>query len=73
MWTDNTGANDTATFGGTAGTVTLNTNLGALGMVFTTAGYTFSGTGILKLGTTTASSTGIDTSAIVPCGNTRKH
>ncbi|MGA2443220.1 MAG: autotransporter-associated beta strand repeat-containing protein, partial [Tepidisphaeraceae bacterium] len=64
VWTDNTGANDTATFGGTAGTVTLNTNLGALGVVFTTAGYMFSGTGILELGTTTAASNGIDTSAV---------
>jgi fibronectin-binding autotransporter adhesin len=58
-WTDTTGTADTANFDGTAGTVTLNTNLGALGLVFGTTGYTISGTGTLSLGTS-----GIDTSAL---------
>jgi fibronectin-binding autotransporter adhesin len=65
VWTDNTGANDTAIFAGAAGTVTVNaTNIGALGIVVTTAGYDFAGTGVIKLGTTTTLSNGIDTSAV---------
>src|SRR5690349_15787119 len=44
-WTDTAGAADVASFGGTSGTVTLGTNLGALGVVFTAPGYTISGGG----------------------------
>ncbi len=50
VWTDTTGTADVASFGGTAGAVTLNTSLGALGLVFSTPGYTISGTGTLKSG-----------------------
>ncbi|MEP6669264.1 MAG: autotransporter-associated beta strand repeat-containing protein, partial [Chthoniobacter sp.] len=51
VWTDNSATGvDTAIFSGTAGTVTLNTNLSALGLQFTTTGYTISGTGVLTLG-----------------------
>jgi hypothetical protein len=39
-WSDTTGTSDIANFGGTAGTVTQGTNLGALGLSFTTTGYT---------------------------------
>jgi autotransporter-associated beta strand protein len=60
VWTDLTGITDVATFGGTAGTVTVGTNLGAKGLVFTTPGYTLAtGTNILTLG-----SDGIDASAL---------
>ncbi|MGH7978574.1 MAG: beta strand repeat-containing protein, partial [Limisphaerales bacterium] len=50
-WLDNSvfGAN-TAIFGGTAGTVTLNGSLSASNLQFTTAGYTLSGSGTLTLG-----------------------
>jgi len=58
-WTDATGTSDIAAFGGTAGAVTLNTSLGALGLIFTTPGYTISGTGTLTLG-----ASGIDASAL---------
>jgi len=59
-WTDTTGTADTGTFAGTAGTVTVGTNLGALGLIFNTAGYTIaSGTNTLTLG-----SSGIDASAL---------
>ena len=34
---------NTATFAGTAGTVTVNANLNALGMIFNTSGYTIAG------------------------------
>ncbi len=52
------GANDTAwslggdygVFGGTAGTMTLNTSVGVDGLTFTTPGYTISGTGTITLG-----------------------
>ena len=51
FWTDNSATGvDTAIFSGTAGTVTLNTNVSALGLQFTTTGYTISGTGIVTLG-----------------------
>ncbi|MGC3992465.1 MAG: autotransporter-associated beta strand repeat-containing protein [Chthoniobacteraceae bacterium] len=51
VWTDTTGT-DTATFGGTAGTVSVGTNLGALGLTFTTTGYTLNlGGNTLTLGT----------------------
>jgi autotransporter-associated beta strand protein len=51
-WTDTTGTSDTANFAGTAGTVTLGTNLGALGLSFTTPGYTIAlGANTLTLGT----------------------
>ena len=50
-WTDVSAAGvDTAVFKGTAGVVTLNSNLSALGLQFTTTGYTISGTGVLTLG-----------------------
>ncbi len=52
VWTDTTGTADTAIFGGTSsGTVTLNSNVGAVGLQFTTEQYTISGTGTLTLGT----------------------
>ena len=58
-WTDSTGTADIATFGGTAGTVTLNSSLGALGLVFTTTGYTITGANTLSLG-----ASGLDASAL---------
>jgi len=59
-WTDTTGTTDLATFAGTAGTVTLGTNLGALGLVFNTTGYTLAlGANTLSLGTS-----GIDASTL---------
>ena len=57
-WTDTTGLFDIASFGGTAGTVTLGTNVKARGLIFGTAGYTVTGN-TLTLGTS-----GIDTSAL---------
>ncbi len=54
-WTDTTGT-DLATFGGSAGTVTVGTSLGALGLIFNTTGYTIAtGANTLTLG-----SSGID-------------
>ncbi len=58
-WTDSTGTSDIADFAGTAGTVTLNTSLGASGLIFGTTGYSLSGAGTLNLG-----SGGIDASAL---------
>jgi autotransporter-associated beta strand protein len=59
-WTDSTGASDTATFAGTAGTVTVGTNLGALGLILSTTGYTIAtGSNTLTVG-----SSGIDASAL---------
>jgi autotransporter-associated beta strand protein len=59
-WTDTAGTTDTAAFGGTAGTVTLGSSLGALGLQFTTAGYTLAtGSNTLSLGTG-----GIDASSL---------
>jgi autotransporter-associated beta strand protein len=59
-WTDSS-ANGlyAAVFGGTAGTVTLNTSLSASNLQFTTTGYTLSGSGTLTLG-----SGGIDASTL---------
>ena len=70
-WATNTIAGDTAIFAGTAGTVTLGTNINALGLTFNTTGYTLGlngntlalGTGginasALSSGTTTISGTG---------------
>ena len=57
-WADTTGLLDTATFGGSAGTVTLGTNLGAKGLVFGTSGYTITGS------TLTLGVSGIDASAL---------
>ncbi|MFA4945835.1 MAG: autotransporter-associated beta strand repeat-containing protein, partial [Lentisphaeria bacterium] len=59
VWTDTSGTADTATFANTAGTVTLDTSLGALGLNFTTTGYTISGTGTISLG-----ASGIDASTL---------
>ncbi len=51
-WSDTTGKADTADFGGTAGIVTLGTNLGALGLVFESSGYTLATASFpVKLGT----------------------
>ena len=59
-WSTNTTTGDTAVFAGTAGTVTLGTNINALGLQFTTTGYTISGGGnTLALG-----SGGIDASSL---------
>ena len=50
-WTDTAApGTNTAVFGGTAGTVTLGASLVASNLVFTTPGYTLSGTGPLTLG-----------------------
>lgn len=58
-WSDIAGTTDTADFGGTAGAVTLGTNLGVLGLIFEVGGYTLStGSNTLKLG-----SGGISTAA----------
>ncbi|BCU79727.1 autotransporter-associated beta strand repeat-containing protein [Luteolibacter sp. LG18] len=57
-WTDTVSYADTATFGGTAGTVTLSGTLAAKGLVFTAPGYTLSG------GTLTLGPSGIDASAL---------
>jgi len=51
-WATNTIAGDTAIFAGTAGTVTLGTNINALGLTFNTTGYTLGLNGnTLALGT----------------------
>lgn len=63
VWTDTDGTGTVATFGGTTGTVSLGSNLGALGMVFTTAGYTLqSGAG--GPFTLTLGASGIDASTL---------
>jgi|GEM_PF-2013328 len=50
-WATNTTSGDTAVFAGTAGTVTLGTNINALGLQFTTTGYTITpGSNTLTLG-----------------------
>jgi autotransporter-associated beta strand protein len=50
-WATNTTAGDTAIFAGTAGTVTLGaTNINALGLTFSTPGYTIAGASTLTLG-----------------------
>ena len=50
-WTDaSADGTDTAVFGGSAGTVTLNSNLSALGLQFAATGYTVQGSGTLTLG-----------------------
>ena len=55
VWTDSSPTGiDTATFSGTAGSVSLNSDLSALGLVFGTPGYTISGS------TLTLGSGGID-------------
>ncbi|MBW8780616.1 MAG: autotransporter-associated beta strand repeat-containing protein [Verrucomicrobia bacterium] len=60
VWTDTTGTADTAVFGGTAGTVTLNSLLGALRLQFLITGYTFeTGSNTFSLGTG-----GIDASSL---------
>jgi autotransporter-associated beta strand protein len=53
VWTDTTGTVDTASLGIAGGTVTLGSNVGALGLLFTVAnpGYTLSGANTLSLGT----------------------
>ena len=48
-WATNTVTGDTAVFAGTAGTVTLGAAINALGLQFTTSGYTITG-GTLGLG-----------------------
>ncbi|HEX9047015.1 MAG TPA: hypothetical protein VF988_08300, partial [Verrucomicrobiae bacterium] len=46
MWLDNSSlGTNSAIFGGTAGTVTLNTSLSASNLQFTITGYTLSGSG----------------------------
>jgi autotransporter-associated beta strand protein len=51
-WATNTITGDTALFAGTAGTVTLDTAINALGLQFTTTGYTLAtGANTLTLGT----------------------
>jgi len=50
-WTDNSASGtNSAIFGGTAGTVTLNSSLTASNLQFTAPGYTLSGAGALTLG-----------------------
>jgi autotransporter-associated beta strand protein len=58
LWTDTTGQTDIATFGGTAGTVTLGSNIAAKGLFFSTPGYALSGS------TLTLGPSGIDASAL---------
>lgn len=59
-WSDTTGTTDTAVFSGTAGFVGLGSNVGALGLNFSTPGYVLStGSSTLTLGTS-----GIDASAL---------
>lgn len=58
LWTDTTGQTDIATFGGTAGTLTLGSNIAAKGLFFSTPGYTLSGN------TLTIGPSGIDASAL---------
>ena len=68
IWTDSTGTQDTAIFGGTAGVVTLGTNVGALGLVFNTTGYTIATvTGPFTL---SPGASGIDSSALTTGTNT---
>ena len=51
-WATNTITGDTAVFAGTAGTATLGTSINALGLQFTTTGYTVAtGANTLALGT----------------------
>ncbi|HET6246230.1 MAG TPA: autotransporter-associated beta strand repeat-containing protein [Tepidisphaeraceae bacterium] len=51
-WTDNSAIGiDSAVFGATGGTVSLNSNLSASGVQFTGSGYAISGTGVLSIGT----------------------
>lgn len=57
-WSATTGLLNIATFGGTAGTVTLGTNLGAKGLVFGAAGYTITGS-TLTLGTSGINASGL--------------
>ena len=59
-WKDNSpNGTNTAIFGGTGGTVTVANALSASNLQFTATGYTFSGSGVLTLGTG-----GIDASAL---------
>jgi autotransporter-associated beta strand protein len=58
-WATNTTTGDSATFAGTAGTVTLGENINAKGLTFSTTGYTISGASTLTLGTG-----GIDASSL---------
>jgi hypothetical protein len=59
-WATNTTSGDTAVFAGTAGTVTLGTNINALGLQFTTTGYTLTpGSNTLTVG-----ASGIDASTL---------
>ncbi len=66
VWADTTGSLDNAVFGGTAGTVTLNTSLGTSDLIFQTSGYTISGTGILEMSNNGA--TDLDSSALTSSG-----
>lgn len=51
IWLDNSGlGTNSAIFGGTAGTVTLNASISASNLDFTTTGYTLGGSGTLTLG-----------------------
>lgn len=51
FWLDNSAiGSNTAIFGGTAGTVTLNSSLSATNLEFSSTGYTISGSGTLTLG-----------------------
>jgi autotransporter-associated beta strand protein len=59
-WATNTISGDSAVFAGTAGTVTLGTNINGVGLTFNTTGYTIAtGTNTLTLG-----SGGIDASGL---------
>ena len=69
-WSDTTGTTDIATFAGTAGTVTLGTNLGALGLVFSTTGYTIAtGANTLTLGSSGIDASGLATGTTTISGN----
>src|SRR5439155_7961584 len=64
-WTDTTGTVDIASFGGSAGSITLGANLGAVGLIFSAPGYTLNG----GANTLTVGAGGIDASA-APTGTT---
>lgn len=69
-WSDTTGTTDIATFAGTPGTVTLGTNLGALGLVFNTTGYTIAtGTNTLTLGSNGIDASGLSSGTTTISGN----
>ncbi len=74
FWSDNTATgSNSAVFGNTSGTVTLNSILSASNLQFTASGYTISGSGTLRLGaggidasTLSSGTTAIGTALFLP-------